>query len=101
VIACAVALVVVPILLDTFGVLPPFYRFEGDALIVEARLVSFPPAATLSCLVVAAVGTIASVSIYVARIAQGLASAQERLALQAWRLEQIAPVDASASELRR
>ena len=94
VMACVVAIVLVPLGLELIGVLPPSIRFVDDTLVLVPRMVGFPRTGTLVFLVVTHVVVIVTALAYVAQLRQTAGAAERRLGVQAWQLAQLVPHDA-------
>ena len=97
--AAGVAVVVVPVLLQAAGVLPPSYEFVDGTIRILPRMADFPPAATLAFLLVTHAVILITCQVYIARLRRDYLSAEARLRLQAWQLGQIVPEDARAALL--
>jgi hypothetical protein len=89
VIAATTGVIVVPVLLQVTGAVPPWYAFDGDTLRILPWMTDFPAAPTLVFLVVTNVVVLAACLLYVSRLRRDLADAQRALRVQAWQLAQI------------
>ncbi|MDP1829024.1 MAG: serine/threonine-protein kinase [Archangium sp.] len=78
-----------PLGLQLTGVVTPFYRFEHGELIVVPHALELPPAATLTMLAMAGLGTMLVSSLGMRRLRDSLDQAQRQLSLQRWTLEQL------------
>jgi serine/threonine-protein kinase len=83
--------VVVPLALQTAGVLPHPYLLEQGRLVVLPSAVAFPPAPTLIVLLLAALLVIVFAGVLAGNAVEALTSAERRLFAQAWRLRQLLP----------
>jgi serine/threonine-protein kinase len=89
VISIGVLAVVVPLLLELAGLLPPSYEFRDDLMIVIPRMHNFPPAATLVFLCYVGLGHIISLSVLMGRLNESRLQAIEKLHKQTWQLRQL------------
>lgn len=90
-IAIAIAVVLTPLGLEWAGVVPPSYAFEPDRLCFVARAIDLRPGPTLTMLVWSTLGFVVVPAVMLSTLRDQLDAAQSRLALQSWRLRQLAP----------
>jgi serine/threonine-protein kinase len=90
--------VVAPFALELIGVVSPAYSFSAAGVTLLPRLTELPPTPTLILLFVTSVMLSLVPSLYLMPIRRQLASAEERLQVQAWHLEQLAPATEPAGE---
>jgi serine/threonine-protein kinase len=83
--------VVVPALLELFGLVPPSLDFRGGALVVLPRLVDLPRHATVGFLAISSLAVIITGSLAMAPFRAELDEAQRRIRLHAWSLRQMVP----------
>jgi serine/threonine protein kinase len=91
--AAAAAVVVVPLVLELMGILPPSYRFEAGHVILDPHLTSLPKTATLGFLVTATIAAIVVPPLLLARTRDSLRKAERDLSIYAWQMEQLLPAD--------
>ncbi|MGD8863016.1 MAG: serine/threonine-protein kinase [Myxococcales bacterium] len=99
VIGIGVLAVVVPLLLEVVGLLPPSYDFRDGYMLVLPRMHYFPEGATLAFLCYIGLGHIISISVLMGRLHEARVAALEKLHKQTWQLKQLVSDDAQ-SELR-
>jgi len=99
VISIGVLSVLVPLLLEASGLLPPSYQFTDEGLVILPRMHHFPPAATLTFLCWIGLGHIISISIMMGRLHEARIRALEKLHKQTWQLKQL--VSNEPDHLRR
>ena len=85
------AIVVVPLLLQLLGVLPPSYRFDQGGMHLPPRVTSFPATTTLVSLTIASDMSILSPVILVLRTQRFVRELEERTFLHAWNLRTLIP----------
>jgi eukaryotic-like serine/threonine-protein kinase len=85
----AVAGILVPTLLEAFGVLPRSYIFENGTWTIVPQLVDLPELGTYVFLTAANLGIIVVPCLFIGRIREELSLAQVRLATQAWHFRQL------------
>lgn len=95
--AAAASVVVVPMGLELYGILPPSYVFEGGRVIIDPHLTALPRTATLAFLVLATVAAIVVPPLLIARTRDSLRAAERDLFVQAWQLEQLLPPEARSA----
>ncbi|MFO0549592.1 MAG: serine/threonine-protein kinase [Polyangiaceae bacterium] len=81
----------VPASLEWAGVLSPSLSFEGGALVVHPRMLAFPPAATLTFLVLTSLMQMLTTSVLVGRAIDAVVRAERKNFAQAYRLRQLLP----------
>ncbi|HUQ04227.1 MAG TPA: serine/threonine-protein kinase [Kofleriaceae bacterium] len=91
------AVVIGPLILQYAGVLPDSYAFEGGSLRIVPGMVDFPPAATMTFLVMIHIVTIGAALWYMWRLRAEYLDVERKLHLQAWQLAQLVPDDARAA----
>jgi serine/threonine-protein kinase len=107
VMATMIAVVMVPLGLELAGVIPRSLHFVDGAMVITPRMVAFPRAGALVFLVVSHTVIIVTALWFVWRVRNTAATAERRLAIQAWQLAQLVPDDHKklladpASEQRR
>jgi hypothetical protein len=89
VIGIGVLAVLVPLLLEVVGLLPPSYEFRGHELVVLPRMHQFPPTATLVFLSYIGLGHIISIAVLVGRLHDARIRALEKLHKHTWQLRQL------------
>ncbi|MDD9932725.1 MAG: serine/threonine-protein kinase [Myxococcales bacterium] len=99
VISIGVLAVVVPLMLEVVGLLPPSYEFRDGYLMILPRMHYFPPGATLVFLCYIGLGHIISISMMMGRLHESRLAAIEKLHKQTWQLKQLVSDDAQG-ELR-
>ncbi len=92
--ASGIALMVLPTLLEYFGVLSPSYAFEQGGIRIVANMASFPREGTLLFLLVANVVIIGSIWRLTRRLQRALADAEIRVVIQSWHLRLMVPEEA-------
>jgi serine/threonine-protein kinase len=95
VISIGVLAVLVPLLLELVGLLPPSYEFRDDLMIVIPRMHNFPPLATLVFLCYIGLGHIISISVLMGRLNESRLQAIEKLHKQTWQLRQLVGDDSN------
>ncbi|MBI1945212.1 MAG: serine/threonine protein kinase [Deltaproteobacteria bacterium] len=93
IVACCVALVLA-FALEVSGLVDPSYSVTGEGILIHARMLELPAAATWF-LGVASLITLMTPSIFAYRTRTELTGAEERLHVQAWQLAQIVPAEES------
>jgi serine/threonine-protein kinase len=81
--------VVVPVLLEWTGVVPPAYSFTDGVIQVLPRAVSFPRPATEIVLFLASVVAIFAAALYMLHFQRALADAQRDVQLHTWQIRQL------------
>ncbi|MBK8995370.1 MAG: protein kinase [Myxococcales bacterium] len=90
-VACSVASVAVPPLLQLTGLLPPSYSFEHDVVHVLPNAVRFPPTATFVVLWITSTAVVVLCAALVSFGVRRLATTQDAALLQVWRLRHLLP----------
>ncbi len=93
----AIGSLVLPIVLERVGVLPPSFAFEGDRLVILARAVTLPALAGTILLTLSHVATVIFVAYYVAGSKDTLDKVEVQNRLQAWQLRQLVPKEAQGA----
>ena len=96
-VALAMLTILVPAGLAWAHLIAAPYEIEGDRIVIHANLLHFPPLATQLFLLVSTLSVVFSACLMTARVHDALASAQERLHVQAWQLRQMLPREAIPS----
>ena len=86
--------ILLPLLLDVVGLVPPAYVFDHGTWIVTNRLLDFRPSLTVLVAAVATLAPMMMLCVYFMRMRDMLTAAEERLYLHAWQLRQLVPADA-------
>lgn len=92
-VAASVGVVLIPILLQIVGAVPPWYELEDGTVRILPWMAHFPPTATLVFLILTHLVVIVTALFYVWRLRANLADAERRLRVQSWQLGQIVPED--------
>jgi eukaryotic-like serine/threonine-protein kinase len=90
-IVLGVLTVLVPFALQSLGVLPAPYAFEGGRMVVLPLMTALPPEGTKVYLLLASVAVIVAPTIVITRMRDALARAEERAFLHAWNLQRLLP----------
>jgi serine/threonine-protein kinase len=98
VISIGVLAVLVPLLLELAGLLPPSYEFRDDLMIVIPRMHSFPPLATVVFLCYIGLGHIVTISVLMGRLNESRVAAIEKLHKQTWQLRQLVGDESSRQQ---
>ena len=93
----AVLTLIVPVVLERVGILPPSFAFEGDRLVILARAVTLPAFAGTILLTLSHVATVMFVAYYVAGSKDTLDRAEVQNHVQAWQLRQLVPKEAQGA----
>lgn len=93
----AILTLVLPVVLERVGVLPPSFAFEGDKLVILARAVSLPAFAGTVLLTVSHVAMVLFVAYYVAGSKDTLDRVEVQNRLQSWQLRQLVPQEAQGA----
>src|SRR5262249_16582012 len=91
VIAVSTLAVVVPVLLEQIGVIPPSYAFRGGLLEVLPRAVELPALETTVTLLLVSIALCVVPGLAVGKLRDRLSAAERRLYMQAWNLRRIVP----------
>ena len=87
------ASIVVPLLLEMVGLLPPTVTFHDGSITIVSGALDLGPTSTPLLLCAAHVATLTVVGLVVRSLADARREAQRTLAGQSWMLEQLLPVD--------
>jgi hypothetical protein len=90
-VAAGVATVLTPIVLEALGVFAKTTTFHDGALVITSSAARLPETATLVVLLVSIVALVVMPAIFVGRVRDALAKAEERLQLHSWHLRQLVP----------
>ena len=82
--------VVLPLVLQWMGLMPPSYSF-GDGLVILPRVFVFREVPTVALLLAGGVGMIFGCAFLGSRLRSSVREAERRLSLQAWQLRQLLP----------
>ena len=86
--------IVLPFLLQWFGVLPQQMTFTDAGIVLAPGIAALPPGPTLIFLLLSNLGIVVTASLVVARFRDATAKNDERLYFQTWQLRQIFPGEA-------
>ncbi|HEX7481611.1 MAG TPA: serine/threonine-protein kinase [Polyangiales bacterium] len=89
VISIGVLAVLVPLLLESVGLLPPSYEFRDGVLVILPRMHHFPPTATIVFLSYIGLGHIISISVLMGRLHTARLRALHKLHMHTWQLKQL------------
>ena len=89
--AAAAAAVLLPMLAEGLGWLPDSYQFVAGHMLIAPHLTELPRTAALVFLITATVTAIVVPPLLLARTRDGLRTAERRLAMHAWQMEQLLP----------
>ncbi len=87
--------IVVPLLLQLVGVVPPSYRFDADGMHLIPRVTELPAGPTTAFLALASLATIVLTVVLVLRMQRFLRELEERTFLHAWTLRNLVPDSAA------
>ncbi|NUO54957.1 MAG: protein kinase [Polyangiaceae bacterium] len=85
------ASIVVPLLLEVAGVIPPSMRFENDTIVLLPRVANFPPELSLLFLTAVALFGVITPTFITGRVRDALQRVERDLVLQKWQLAQLSP----------
>jgi serine/threonine-protein kinase len=88
--ALGVLAIAVPFLLGLMGI-DPHYAVENDALVVRSSLSHLPLEGTMLFLLLTSLATVITPTVLAGRMRDRLASAEEKVFLQAWHLRHLLP----------
>jgi hypothetical protein len=91
-VACALAVLFVPILLEGVGILSPSYAMSETSLLVLPRLAWLPARQTWVVLMFTNLLAVAITVVYTSRMRRDFLGAEEKLQLRLWQLEQLVPI---------
>jgi serine/threonine-protein kinase len=98
VLASSLASVLVPTILQLFGIVDTRYAFDGSGITILPDVVELPERATWAFLLVINGLTVVMANVLVGRAVAALLRAERRLFTQAWRLRQFLPELAPAGD---
>lgn len=87
--AVSVLAVIAPLALEWLGVVSESYRFVPEGVLIVPRTLSLEPVRTTAALLWSCLGFITFPALLLGRLRDDLASAERRIALQAWQLRQL------------
>jgi eukaryotic-like serine/threonine-protein kinase len=93
VISIGVLAVLVPMMLEGIGLLPPSYEFRPDGLVLIPRMHNFSKTATIVFLSYIGLGHIISISLIMGRMHEARMAAMEKLHVHTWQLKQLVSED--------
>ena len=93
VISIGVLAVLVPMMLEGLGLLPPSYEFRENTLVILPRMHNFPKTATIVFLSYLGLGHIISISLIMGRMHEARMAAMHRLHVHTWQLKQLVSDD--------
>ena len=93
VISIGVLAVLVPMMLEAIGLLPPSYEFRDGVLVILPRMHDFPPTATIVLLSYLGLGHIISISLIMGRMHEARTAALHKLHVHTWQLKQLVSDD--------
>jgi serine/threonine-protein kinase len=96
VLLAGVLTIVLPLLLEVAGAVPPTYRFENDSMLVTSLALHFPPVPAKLFLLVVNLAVVITAALMTARLRDTLTATGRQLHLHAWQLRQLVPDEASA-----
>jgi eukaryotic-like serine/threonine-protein kinase len=94
----SLAAVAVPLCLQLVGFLPPSYAFENGVIEILPNMIRFPKTASLAFWIVVTMMQIVAGGLLAGGAVDALVAAERRNFGQAWRLKQLLPADAAATE---
>jgi hypothetical protein len=93
VISIGVLAVLVPMMLEGVGLLPPSYEFRDGVLVILPRMHEFPKTATIVFLSYIGLGHIISISLIMGRLHEARMAALNKLHVHTWQLKQLVSDD--------
>jgi serine/threonine-protein kinase len=93
VISIGVLAVLVPMMLEGLGLLPPSYEFRDGVLVILPRMHEFPKTATIVFLSYIGLGHIISISLIMGRMHEARMAALNKLHVHTWQLKQLVSED--------
>jgi tRNA A-37 threonylcarbamoyl transferase component Bud32 len=93
VISIGVLAVLVPMMLEGIGLLPPSYEFRDGVLVILPRMHELPKTATIVFLSYIGLGHIISLSMIMGRMHEARVAALHRLHMHTWQLKQLVSDD--------
>lgn len=91
--------VLLPLILAATGVLPHFYAFRDDGLVILPRMHNFNHAAVITFLCYIAFGHIAAMAVIVGGFRDDLRKAERKLQINTWQFEQLISEEARGREV--
>jgi hypothetical protein len=91
VVAIGGAAILVPLVLELTGVLPPSMRFEGGNIVLLPRVADFPPVVSMVFLTTIAVLGVVTPTFITGRVRDALQRVERDLVVQKWQLSQLSP----------
>jgi serine/threonine-protein kinase len=95
VISIGVLAVLVPMMLEGVGLLPPSYEFREGALVILPRMHEFPKSATIVFLSYIGLGHIIGISMLMGRMQEARMAAMHKLHVHTWQLKQLVSEDSN------
>jgi serine/threonine-protein kinase len=86
---CAVAFMLLAIVVEWTGILPSSYVFEGGVWQIVPQMIELPQNGSFAFMTVASVGMILVPAAFIARLRGDLSDAQVKLAVQAWHFRRL------------
>ena len=93
VISIGVLAVLVPMMLEGLGLLPPSYVFRDNTLVIMPRMHDLPKTATIVFLSYIGLGHIISISLIMGRMHEARMAAMHKLHVHTWQLKQLVSDD--------
>jgi hypothetical protein len=93
VISIGVLAVLVPMMLEGLGLLPPSYEFRDNMLVILPRMHHFSKTATIVFLSYIGLGHIISISLIMGRMHESRVAAMQKLHVHTWQLKQLVSED--------
>ncbi|MEY4581231.1 MAG: hypothetical protein RL701_5934 [Pseudomonadota bacterium] len=93
VISIGVLAVLVPMMLEGLGLLPPSYEFKDGVLMILPRMHEFPKTATIVFLSYIGLGHIITISLIMGRMHEARMAAMHKLQVHTWQLKQLVSED--------
>jgi serine/threonine-protein kinase len=81
--------IVVPLLLEVAGAVPPSTRFDGERILLESRVIEVKPLLTSAFLVIVSLLSVVTPTLLAGRLRQALLRAERDLVVQKWQLAQV------------
>jgi hypothetical protein len=83
--------ILLPLVLELTGVVPPSMRFENDTIVLLPRVTNFPPELSLLFLSAVAIFGVITPTFITGRVRDALQKVERDLVLQKWQLAQLSP----------
>lgn len=80
---------VLPVVLEAIGLLPPSYSFVGGRMLVEPQVVALPESGTIGLLAIANVAMLIVPCLFIAKLRGDLSIAQTRQLVQTWQFRRL------------